>query len=112
MRLYERLFLVRRPSPPSPNSDQGIQQVFHILNNFDIPRGVSREKNEDGSFLVDYTQFTAALDPQKLRYYFRSYEDQAVRMVDLGKFDLNAKKVRTIGTSGVNPPIDISADAR
>ena len=97
---------------PSSNSEQGIQQVFHILNNFDIPRGVSREKSKDRSFFDDYTQYTCARDPQKLRYYLKSYEDQTIRMVELGKFDLNAKKVKTISTSGVNPPIDVSAEAK
>jgi len=97
---------------PAPSVDQGILQVFHILNNFDIPIGVAREEHQ-GVVHSDYTQFTAARDPQNLRYYYKSYDDQTIRVVDLGKFDLNAKEVRKINTKGSQQIIvDMSAEAK
>jgi choloylglycine hydrolase len=96
---------------PSPNSDQGILQVFHILNNFDIPVGVAREV-EKGIIHSDFTQFTAARDPQTLRYYYRTYDDQTIRMVDLRKFDLNAKEVKKLSTKSTQPVVDMSSEVK
>lgn len=96
---------------PSPNADQGILQVFHILNNFDIPVGVSREEDK-GIVHTDYTQFTVARDPQNLRYYYKSYNDQTIRMVDLRKFDLEAKEVKKLVPTSTQPIVDMSADAK
>ncbi len=97
---------------PSPDANQGILQVFHILNNFDIPVGVAREVDSKGVIHTDYTQFTTARDPQNLCYYYKSYEDQTIRMVDLRKFDLNAKDVKKLGTKSTQPVVDMSAEAK
>ena len=96
----------------SPDSEQGILQLFHILNNFDIPVGVVREKDKAGTMYTDSTQFTAARDPQNLRYYYRTYKDQTIRMVDLRKFDLTVKGVKKIGTATTQPIVDVSAEAK
>jgi len=93
---------------PSPDADQGILQVFHILNNFDIPRGSSREK-QGGATYADYTQATAARDPKNLRVYYKTYDDQTIRMVDLKKFDLNAKEIKKLSIEGsLQPVLDMS----
>jgi choloylglycine hydrolase len=97
---------------PAANPDLGIQQVFHILNNFDVPKGSSREKDRAGKVYADYTQWAVARDPQNLRLYFKSYDDQTVRRVDLKKFDLNAKDVKKINMKGSGVVIDISAEAK
>ncbi|HMK35330.1 MAG TPA: choloylglycine hydrolase family protein [Desulfomonilaceae bacterium] len=97
---------------PSPNANQGILHVFHILNNFDIPEGVARDVVK-GQTYADSTWFTVARDPQNLCYYYRSYDDQTIRMVDLKKFDLNAKEMRKLNTAGTKQPIvDMSAEAK
>ncbi len=97
---------------PSPNAYQGILHVFHILNNFDIPLGVARAV-EKGVIHSDYTQFTVARDPQSLRYYYKTYNDQTLRMIDLRKFDLNAKEVKKINTMNSKQTIvDMSSEAK
>ena len=73
------------------DTGKGIFQVFHILNNFDIPVGVARSI-EDGKIFSDYTMLTVARDPQNIRFYYNTYNDQILRMVDLKKLDLDAKK--------------------
>jgi choloylglycine hydrolase len=92
---------------PSDTAQQGIEQVFHILNNFDIPVGVAREES-DGAIHSDYTMLTTARDPQSLRYYYKSYDDQSIRMVDLKQFDLDAKTIKMLGTKGKQPIVDMS----
>jgi choloylglycine hydrolase len=92
---------------PSENASDGVKQVFHILNNFDIPVGVAREEHE-GGVQTDYTIITVARDPQSLHYYWNTYEDQTLRMVDLNKFDLNAKEVLKLKTNTDQPIVDMS----
>ncbi|HEY1779992.1 MAG TPA: choloylglycine hydrolase family protein [Roseiarcus sp.] len=82
--------------------DEAVLTAFHILNNFDIPKGSAREaeKDEHGNILADYTLWTAASDLKTKRYYFRTYEDSRIRMVDLMKMDLNAKDLVAFSMHG------------
>jgi len=92
----------------APDAAAGIFNGFHILNNFDIPYGVARV-NEGGSTHADQTIFTAMRDPQNLRMYYKSYDDQTIRMIDLNRFDLDAKEVMKLSTgSGTQPVVDMS----
>ncbi len=96
---------------PPDNAAQGVLQSFHILNQFDIPRGVSREL--DGSRVeIDATLVTCVRDPQSLKYYFKTYEDQTIRVVDLSSFDLNANVVKKMASKGLETYIDVSSKLR
>jgi choloylglycine hydrolase len=83
---------------PVADAKAGIFSGFHLLNNFDIPYGVART-NEGGGMHADETIFTVMRDPQALRMYYKSYEDQTIRMVDLNRFDLDAKEVMRMPTT-------------
>lgn len=96
---------------PSDNANEGVFQAFHILNQFDIPVGLAREK-VDGVVYTDNTLITCVRNPQSLKYYFRTYDDEAIKVVDLKKFDLNAKSIKRAATGGRNPAIDISAELK
>ena len=82
--------------------DDAVLTAFHILNNFDIPKGSAREaeKDEHGNILADYTIWTAASDLKTKRFYFRTYEDSRIRMVDLMKMNLDAKDIVTFSMHG------------
>ncbi len=92
---------------PSNGNEEAVFQVFHLLNSFDIPLGAVREE-DNGSVHFDYTMVTCVRDPNALRYYFKTYQDQTIRMVDLSSFDLNAKTIKTISTEGVSKSVNIS----
>lgn len=94
---------------PAPDPTLGIQQVFHILNNFDIPVGIAREKQGDVIF-SDSTQATVARDPVNLLYYYRTFDDQTIRMADLKKFDPEAKVLKKLSTTGAQPVVDMSSE--
>ena len=96
---------------PEKNAEKGILQVFHILNNFDIPVGVAREVHE-GVIHSDYTMLTVARDPKNLRYFYRTYDDQTIRMVDLSKFDFNAKAIVKISTTSEQPIVDMTGELK
>lgn len=60
----------------------GIQEVFHILNQFDIPRGAVTGEL-DGTPTIEWTLATVARSPGTGDYYFRTYGDQTIRKVNL-----------------------------
>ena len=96
---------------PPKNAEAGVLQVFHILNQFDIPVGAARVQ-EDGVVYSDYTLVTCVRDPQSMKYYFKTYDDQSVKVVDLKKFNLDEKVIKKVSTAGTEKYIDISADLK
>ncbi len=108
---FVRAAIFTATATPSKDVQTGIDQVFHILNNFDIPLGASRDVS-DGAINADYTMLTTARDPQNLRYYYKSYEDQTIRMVDLKQMDLNAKGVKLVSTKGPQPIADMTSQVK
>ncbi len=69
---------------PSKDEEEGIFRAFHILNAFDIPKGVIKEKAES-TVLTDYTVWTSAVDTKNKMYYYKTYKNQAVQQLDLLK---------------------------
>ena len=82
--------------------DDAVLEAFHVLNQFDIPKGAAREheKDEHGNVLADYTIWTSASDLKAKRFYFRTYENSQIRMADLMKMDLDAKDITKISMKG------------
>ncbi len=108
---FVRAAIFTATATPSKTAEAGVDQVFHILNNFDIPVGASRDVS-DGVVHNDYTMLTTARDPQSLRYYYKSYEDQTIRMVDLKQLDLNAKGIKMVSTKGQQPIADMTSQVK
>ena len=77
------------------NAAEGIGIAFHILNQFDIPKGSVRE-NHSGQVISESTQWTSASDLKSRRYYFHTYHDRSVKMIDLNELDLNAQSIKGI----------------
>ena len=82
--------------------DEAVLEAFHVLNQFDIPKGAAREreKDEHGNVLADYTIWTAASDLKTKRYYFRTYDNSQIQMLDLMKMNIDGKDVVKISTKG------------
>jgi choloylglycine hydrolase len=68
---------------PESGAD-GVLQIFHILNNFDIPKGSVRQTIH-GTEFDEYTSWTSANDLKNLMFYFRTYYDQTLHSVDVRK---------------------------
>ncbi|MBN9511387.1 MAG: choloylglycine hydrolase family protein [Alphaproteobacteria bacterium] len=96
---------------PAKDAEHGIEQVFHILNNFDIPVGVARDVS-GGVIHTDYTMLTVARDPQALKFYWKSYDDQSIRVVDMKKLDWNAKTLLRLSTAGKQTVLDVTRDMK
>jgi choloylglycine hydrolase len=87
---------------PSATGNDAVLEAFHILNQFDIPKGAAREheKDEHGNILADYTIWTSAIDLKAKKFYFRTYENSRIRVVDLMKMNLDAKDITKISMKG------------
>ena len=96
---------------PEMNAERSVFQVFHILNNFDIPVGVAREE-DDGVVHSDYTMLTTARDPQALKFYWKTYDDQTIRVVDMNILDLDSKSLLKLSTNGKQRSIDMTKEMK
>jgi choloylglycine hydrolase len=87
---------------PSDTGYAAVLQAFHVLNNFDIPRGIARtvELDAKGNRLADYTLWTSANDLKSRRFYFRTFENSQIRMVDLMSMKLDAREIVTLSMKG------------
>lgn len=93
---------------PVATSDEAVDQAFHLLNQFDIPLGLIRQKS-GATVEYDYTLFTTVKNPENLHYFYTSYQNQSIQYVDLGKFDLNAKSIKKMKVEGRQKKLNVSA---
>lgn len=108
---FVRAVAFSKSALPVDTAQQGVLQAFHILNQFDIPKGAARGK-ENGQEVADYTLWTSAADLTNLRYYFRTYENSRIRRIDLKAMDLGAKQVKTIPMTGDEQIEDVGKTAK
>jgi choloylglycine hydrolase len=92
---FVRAVAFSKSALPVDTAKEGVLQAFHILNQFDIPKGATRGVDH-GKEVADYTLWTTAADLKNLRYYFRTYDNSKIRMIDLKSADLDAKEIKTI----------------
>lgn len=87
---------------PSKTGEEAVLQAFHILNNFDIPKGSSRELQETahGNIMADHTIWISVSDLRAKRFYFRTYENSQIRSVDLMKMPVDSKNITSISMKG------------
>ena len=71
--------------------------------------GVARTVH-DGVIHSDYTMLTVAHDPQNMRFYYNTYNDETLRMVDLSRFDPEAEEIKRISTKSDQPIADMSEE--
>ncbi len=108
---FVRAVAFSRAALPVATARDGVLQAFHILNQFDIPKGSARGM-EDGKVVADYTQWTSVSDLTNHRYYFRTFDNSRIRMVDLKKMDLDAKKIKTVSMAEQEMIEDLSEKAK
>lgn len=105
---FVRAVLFSHAALPAKNTEEAVFQAFHILNLFDIPLGLAREMKEGKVLYTDSTSVTCVRDPQNQKYYYRSYDDQSIKMIDLHAFDLNATTIKKLPIGGKQPVTDVS----
>lgn len=108
---FVRAVAFSKTARPVEHAKDGVLQAFHILNQFDIPKGAA-QGIEHGHEVYDYTLWTSAADLKNLRYYYRTFDNSRIRMVDMKAIDLDTKGVRTISMKGEEDIEDVSGKAK
>jgi len=106
---FVRAAIYSQSAAPNATADDAVLSAFHILNQFDIPKG-SVVNSAGGQTMDETTEWTSVADLKNLRWYFRTFDDQSIHMVDLKRAVENAKgAVSTIEMEGTKQPIaDVS----
>lgn len=97
---FIRAAVFSEASVPVVTGLEGVLTVFHILNQFDIPKGSIKDIGKDKSIIMDYTLWTSVSNLKDRIFYFRTYQDQQVRKVELMKMNLDDKKISTFPMTG------------
>ena len=98
---------------PNATAEDAVVAAFHILNQFDIPKG-SVVNSAVGTPTDEITEWTSVNDLKNLRWYFRTHKDQSIRMVDLKQALAAAHgEIATIEMETSTQPIaNVSAEAK
>jgi choloylglycine hydrolase len=108
---FVRAAMFSQAATSNKTADDAVLSAFHILNQFDIPKG-SVVNAAVGEPTPEITEWTSVNDLKNLRWYFRTFDDQSIRMVDLKEAVAAAKgKIATIPMEQTKQPIaNVSAD--
>lgn len=110
---FVRATMFSQAAAPNDTADDAVLAAFHILNQFDIPKG-SVVNASVGQPTEEITEWTSVNDLKNLRWYFRTHKDQAIRMVDLKEAIAAANgQVGVIDMESSTQPIaNVSADIK
>ena len=84
---FVRAALFTATARPLATSDDAVFEAFRILDNFNIPIGVTAMPDKLPDDLEGATQITIAADLPNRKYYFHTMNDREIRMIDLAKID-------------------------
>jgi len=110
---FVRLATMTRFSDKQPDAERTLNLAQHIINTFDIPFGLVTDTLPDKkAVLKESTQWVTFRDLTKRIVYFRTYDNQNLRKIDLNKFDFSGPSVKRIPMFGTSEIIvDITDQA-
>jgi choloylglycine hydrolase len=80
----------------------GVRMAEHMINNFDIPKGLVQVKNAP----LDYTQWTTVADMGNTHYYIKTWDNPVLSGVGFTDFDTHGKEmVSFILSQTTEPPV-------
>ncbi|PSK90355.1 linear amide C-N hydrolase [Taibaiella chishuiensis] len=99
---------------PADTNELAVDQAFHILNSFDIPFGSVRQvvpatQDQPEQTICEYTLWTAASDMQQRRYYFHTFQDRRVCMLDLANWEFTSKDIIAIDMNQGRSIVELQA---
>ena len=80
---FIRASLYARDAYADATGDKAVWTAWHVMNNFDLPRGILRNVTDTGVESTEYTLWTSVADTMNLKYYYRVYENPAIYELDL-----------------------------
>ncbi|MBW2559094.1 MAG: choloylglycine hydrolase family protein [Deltaproteobacteria bacterium] len=111
---FVRLAVLTRFSDTQPDAERTLNLAQHIINTFDIPFGLVTDTLPDKkTVLKESTQWVTFRDLKKRIVYFKTYDNQNLRKIDLNKLDFSGTKVKRIPIFGASEIIvDVTDQAR
>lgn len=89
---FARITAFTQAAPQEKTELDGIHQAFHILNNFDIPKGCVM----DSQGTIEFTLWTSATDMKNKIFYFKPYDNFQPQKIELMKQQLDAKEHKIV----------------
>ena len=111
---FVRLALLTHFAEQANDATGALNLAQHIVNTFDIIRGISVDRDAAGKITAqETTQWSSYRDQTNLAYYFRTYDNFNLRKISFSKLDFTSSKVKVIPMTGDNEMIlDVSDRAR
>jgi choloylglycine hydrolase len=82
---FVRMVFFLQNLPVQPDAPSAVSTLFHVLNNFDIPVGSAQPPAGTAEASPDFTTWTAVSQLKTPSFHWKTYGDQAVRVVDLAQ---------------------------
>ncbi len=76
------------------NEDQGIQYLFHFLDNVAMPLGIVKVENQDELSAYNQSIYSACMCAESLNFYWKSYENSTIHCLNL-KRELKNQNIKT-----------------
>ena len=110
---FVRAAMFSQAAVANKTAEDTVFAAFHLLNQFDIPKG-SVINAAVGEPTPEITEWTSVADLKNLRWYFRTREDQSLRMVDLKEAVAAARgEISTIEMEATRQPYaNVSAELK
>lgn len=89
------------------NGEEATKTAFHVVNNFDIPKGFARQVVH-GTTFYDYTSWLTISDLSQKIYYYRGYDNIKFYRVSLKNVDFSGKEIKRLDTTNTDWYQDIS----
>ncbi|SIN79020.1 linear amide C-N hydrolase [Halodesulfovibrio marinisediminis] len=93
---FVRAALYSNAATPVQTADEALNLAFMLISNISIAKGLVRTNEQNGTQSTDYTQWTAVYDLQRRRCYFKTYDNQEIRVVHLDNLPKDGKKTLSI----------------
>ncbi|MBN2224536.1 MAG: choloylglycine hydrolase family protein [Deltaproteobacteria bacterium] len=111
---FVRLAVLTRFSDIQPDAERTLNLAQHIINTFDIPFGLVTDTLPDKKTVIkESTQWVTFRDLTKHILYFKTYDNQNLRKIDLNKLDFSGTDVKRVPMFGISEILtDITDQAR
>jgi choloylglycine hydrolase len=102
---FVRTVINAQMSITAADAASAVNLAQHILNTVDIPKGIDRLNSK--TTMGDHTQWAVMKDLKNRIYYYRSYYDLSLKIIDLKKIDFSAgSPLHSISIIGTSQPAD------
>jgi choloylglycine hydrolase len=85
----------------------------HLIDRVDIPKGLVRDYSNGGKPMGDYTQWTVFRDHTNKVYFWRSYDDTGLKLLDLKTVDFSmGQPMRSLPVNGAKQAVETLSQAQ